>query len=48
MPKYPFLTKAMMINRILAFPPEGGVSFFHEYVEVFLYKEPELSFSLLE
>ncbi|WP_270293531.1 transposase, partial [Enterococcus casseliflavus] len=40
-PKYPFLTEAMMIDRLLEF------SIFHELVEAFRDKDPDLFFSLL-
>ncbi len=44
-----FLTEAMMIDRLLEFsrPPKGGVSLFHELVEAFRDKDPDLFFSLL-
>ncbi|MBO0468895.1 ISL3 family transposase [Enterococcus plantarum] len=49
-PKYPFLTEAMMIDRLLGFstPLKVAYPFFHELVEAFRDKESELFFSLLK
>ncbi|WP_428210543.1 transposase, partial [Enterococcus faecium] len=48
-PKYPFLTEAMMIDRLLEFsaPLKEAYPFFHELVEAFRDKDPDLFFSLL-
>ncbi|AVJ41309.1 transposase [Enterococcus faecium] len=48
-PKYPFLTEAMMIDRLLEFSPplKEAYPFFHELVEAFRDKDPDLFFSLL-
>ncbi len=49
-PKYPFLTEAMMIDRLLGFsaPLKLAYPFFHELVEAFREKDPDLFFSLLK
>ncbi|MBK4849372.1 transposase [Enterococcus faecium] len=49
-PKYPLLTEAMMIDRLLAFstPLKEAYTFFHELTEAFRDKEPDLFFSLLK
>ena len=43
-PKYPLLIEAMMIDRLLAFstPQKEANSFFHELIEVFRDKYPDL------
>ena len=48
-PKYPFLTEAMMIARLLRFstPLKEAYPFFHELVDAFRDKDPDLFFSLL-
>ncbi|XUD01271.1 transposase [Enterococcus sp. AZ188] len=48
-PKSPFLTEAMMIDRLLGFstPLKEAYLFFHELVEAFRDKDPDLFFSLL-
>ncbi|MGG5307753.1 transposase [Enterococcus pernyi] len=48
-PKYPLLTEAMMIDRLLRFPTllKEAYPFFHELVEAFRDKDPDLFFSLL-
>jgi hypothetical protein len=48
-PKYPFLTEVMMIDRFLSFsaPLKEAYPFFHELVETFQDKDPDLFFSLL-
>lgn len=48
-PKYPFLTEAMMIDRLLSFstPLKEAYPIFHELVEAFRDKDPNLFFSLL-
>lgn len=48
--KYPLLTEAMMIDRLLAFstPLKEAYSYYHELAEAFRNKEPELFFSLLK
>ncbi|MGJ0565980.1 transposase [Enterococcus innesii] len=48
-PKYPFLTESMMIDRLLEFsaPLKEAYPFFHELVEAFRDKDPDLFFSLL-
>ena len=49
-PKYPILTEAMMIDRLLAFstPLKEAYTFFHELTEAFRDKEPDLFFTLLK
>ncbi|BDP73753.1 hypothetical protein EfmAA96_15380 [Enterococcus faecium] len=48
-PKYPFLTEAFPIDRLLEFSPplKEAYPFFHELVEAFRDKDPDLFFSLL-
>ncbi|XIP63183.1 ISL3 family transposase [Enterococcus faecium] len=48
-PKYPFLTEAMMIDRLLGFSTslKEAYPYFHELVEAFRDKDPDLFFSLL-
>ena len=49
-PKYPLLTEAMMIDRLLAFstPLKETYTVFHELLEAFRAKDPNLFFSLLK
>ncbi len=49
-PKYPLLTEAMMIDRLLAFstPLKEAYTFFHELVETFRDKDSDLFFTLLK
>ncbi|MGN4055489.1 transposase [Enterococcus faecium] len=43
--KYPFLTEAMMIDRLLEFSPPLKVSLFHELAEAFQTIDPDSYFS---
>ena len=49
-PKYPLLTEAMMIDRLLDFsaPLKEGYTYFHELAETFRNKDPESFFTLLK
>ncbi|VTS76038.1 transposase [Enterococcus hirae] len=49
-PKYPLLTEAMMIDRLLAFstPLKEAYTVFHELTEAFRLKDSNLFFSLLK